>query len=158
MSCSFFSKQRASRSATSLVAAMGITVLVMALMLSATGCGDSATGTTNAAPTTEVAGTDTTAETTATSAVAGAVDPALVGKWHSAQTSQTLEFTSDGRMIVTPDDASQKTNEFTYKVQGANVVYGVTGFQLTAPYSIAGDVLTIVNADVGGPVTCDRVK
>jgi hypothetical protein len=159
MVCSLFSKQRPSRSLTWLVAVMAIAALMVGLLLSVAGCGEQQTATTNAASTTEVASTDTTIENTTTSAAAGAVDAALIGKWHSAQTSETLEFTSDGKMIITSDDKSLGANEFTYRVEGANVVYGLAGAAMfTSPYSIDGDVLTIVNPDVGGPVTCNRVK
>ena len=133
--------------------------LCLALVMGLAACGgDDATDTTVEVSTTEVERTDTTAEGTVTTQETGAVDTALLGKWHCEQTGQTLEFTSEGKMIIT-SDAEEGTVEFTYKVEGVNVVYGLPAVEmLTAPYSIHGDVLTIVNPDVGGPVTCDRVK
>jgi hypothetical protein len=132
--------------------------LCFAMVTGLAACGSNTTATTGGVTTTAVQSTDTTVGDTATSEAAGAVDAALVGKWHCAQTSQTLEFTSGGKMIITPDGSAALATEFPYKVEGANVVYGPVGLELTSPYSIAGDVLTIVNPDVGGPVTCDRVK
>jgi hypothetical protein len=137
--------------------------LALAMGLAACG-GDDATDTTVEVSTTEVDVTATTTgetvtseDSTATSEETGAVDTALLGKWHSEQTGETLEFTSDGKMIIT-SDTDEGTVEFNYSVEGANVVFGLPGVQMvTVPYSIDGDVLTIVDPDVGGPVTCDRV-
>ena len=127
--------------------------LCLALVMGLAACGgDDAAEATVEVSTTEADVTATTVEE------AGAVDAALLGKWHSDQTGETLEFTSDGKMVIT-SDTEEGTVEFTYTVEGANVVYGIPGLEMiTAPYSIDGDVLTIVNPDVGGPVTCDRVK
>ena len=135
----------------------GTVVLALALCLAlvpglAACGGDDAGDSTVEVSTTEADVTATTVEET------GAVDTALLGKWHSEQTGETLEFTSDGKMVITAD-TGEGTVEFTYTVEGANVVYGLPGLEMiTAPYSIDGDVLTIFNPDVGGPVTCDRVK
>ena len=125
----------------------------LALVTGLAACGgDDTADVTVGVSTTEADVTATTVEET------GAVDTALLGKWHSEQTGETLEFTSDGKMVITSDTGGD-TVEFTYTVEGANVVYGIPGLEMiTAPYSIDGDVLTIVNPDVGGPVTCDRVK
>jgi hypothetical protein len=127
--------------------------LCLALAMGLTACGgEDATDATVGVSTTEADVTATTVEET------GAIDTALLGKWHSKQTGETLEFTSAGKMVIT-SDTEEGTVEFTYTVEGANVVYGLPGLEMiTAPYSIDGDVLTIVNPDVGGPVTCDRVK
>jgi hypothetical protein len=125
--------------------------LVLVMGLAACG-GDDAAEATVEVSTTEADVTATAVEET------GAVDTALLGQWYCEQTDETLEFTSDGKMMIT-GDAAEGTVEFTYTVEGANVVYGLPGVEMiTAPYSINGDVLTIVNPDVGGPVTCDRVK
>ncbi len=131
--------------------------LVAVLGLVACG-GDNTTGTTSEVTSTAAQGADTTAGETVTSEAVAAIDEALVGKWHSTQTGETLEFTADGKMIVTAADGATAPIEFTYKVQGANVIYGPAGFEQTSPYSIDGDVLTMVNPDVGGPVTLDRVQ
>jgi hypothetical protein len=127
--------------------------LCLALVMGLAACGgDDAADATVEVSTTEADVTATTVEET------GAVDAALLGKWHREQTGETLEFMSDGKMVVTSDTGGD-TVEFTYTVEGANVVYGIPGVEMIiAPYSIDGDVLTIVNPDVGGPVTCDRVK
>ena len=127
--------------------------LCLALVMGLAACGgDDAADAAVQVSTTEADVTATTVEE------AGAVDTALLGKWHSEQTSETLEFTSAGKMVITSDTGGN-TVEFTYTVEGANVVYGLPGLEMiTAPYSIDGDVLTIVNPDVGGPVTCNRVK
>jgi len=60
-----------------------------------------------------------------------------------------LEFTSDGKMVIT-SDTGEDTVEFTYTVEGTDVVYGIQGRNDHRPYSIDGDVLTIVNPDVAG--------
>ncbi len=127
--------------------------LCLALLMGLTACGgDDAADVAVEVSTTEADVTAATVEET------GAVDTALLGKWHCEQTGETLEFTSDGKMVVTSDTGGD-TVEFTYTVEGTDVVYGIAGLEMiTAPYTIDGDVLTIVNPDVGGPVTCDRVK
>jgi uncharacterized protein YkuJ len=82
----------------------------------------------------------------------------LVGKWHSQETGETLEFTAEGKIIVTAD-YQEGSLELTYTADGANVTFSVDGTELaTVPWSIDGDVLTTADPDAGESVTYDRVK
>jgi uncharacterized protein (TIGR03066 family) len=82
----------------------------------------------------------------------------LVGKWHSAGTGETLEFTSGGKMLVT-SDTQEGSVELTYKVDGNKVAVSLAGVEMvTAAYSIDGDTLTMDDPDTGKPETYDRVK
>ncbi len=81
----------------------------------------------------------------------------LVGKWENTDIGEKLEFTSDGAFIV--DSETEGHLEFTYKIDGDNLVLGMEGLEATTPtpFSVDGDTLTVTDPDKG-PTTYDRVK
>jgi hypothetical protein len=91
-------------------------------------------------------------------AFGGCGKSSLVGKWYSSGTGEELEFTSDGKMIVT-SDAQDMIYELDYKVEGSDVVVSVDGQDVaTSAYTLDGDVMTLVDPDTGQPETYARVK
>jgi hypothetical protein len=73
----------------------------------------------------------------------------IVGKWSNAERGETIEFTSDGRMLV--DSDAEGSFEFTYKIDGNSLVLGMEGFEATTPtaFSLDGDTLTVTDPDKG---------
>ena len=132
--------------------------LCLALVMGFTACGgDNVTDTSLEVQTTDVEGTDTTVEEAATSEMVSSIDLALVGRWYSAAETDTLEFTSDGTMIST-DDAGVESFQATYTADGSNVIYRREGSEdMSFPYSLAGDVLTLGNAAEGESITYQRI-
>jgi hypothetical protein len=135
-----------------------------ALVLGLAACGGGATDTTAGVALTEVDGTPVTAdgapvtaEGTATSEAVGPIDQALVGKWYLESTAETLEFTADGRMVVT-SDVEEGTVEYTYTADGqtAVIIDGMDRF--TRTYSIDGKALTMTDSEAGESVTYARVE
>jgi hypothetical protein len=137
-------------------------VLVSALCLACApilaACGEEGTAvdtTAGTAPSVEetvtsLEGTETTA------AAAEGVDASLVGTWHSDQTGETMEFTADGRLIVTSSGGA--VTEMEYTADGSNISYLIAGAVVyTGTYSVDGDVLSQVDPDIAGTVLFDRV-
>jgi hypothetical protein len=131
--------------------------LCFVLLLGVVACGgEKTTETTVEVTTTAVEQTETTVAETATSTVAGRIDQALVGKWFSKETGETIEFTTDGKMLVT-SDAQEGVVELTYSADGTTVTVNDGANEFPAAYSIAGDTLTMTDPEVGSPVTYQRV-
>ena len=131
--------------------------LCLALVMGLTACGGSdATDTTVEVSPADVESTDTTVDDTATSVEAGAIDPALVGKWYSAAQTETDEFTADGMMIVT-DDAGVQSFESAYRAEGGSIFFTLNGSDVTTVYSVDGNVLTLGDPASGEAMTYERV-
>ncbi len=81
----------------------------------------------------------------------------IVGKWHSASEAETIQFTDDGKMIVT-SDSGDAPDEYTYKVDGSKLTVSFMGQSATTDFTLAGGKLTVTNLDTGEPVTYDQVK
>jgi hypothetical protein len=101
-------------------------------------------------------GTAATAEGAPASEAAGTIDQALVGKWYLEATAETLEFTADGRMVVT-SDVEEGTVEYTYTADGSTAVIIDGMDRFTRTYSIDGKALTMTDSAVDEPVTYKRV-
>jgi hypothetical protein len=119
-----------------------VVVLALGGLLGVVGCGGDSTPPT-ARTVTTVEGTGPT--TTGFSADAGA----LVGKWYCERLKETIEFTSDGKMIWTKSGKDPVT--FTFTVQAAMIVFQ----QPNAPddnslaYTLSGDTLTVMDTKYG---------
>lgn len=146
--------------------AVGYLALVLMLGVAAAvlaACGDSATpgettetGGLLGEPMTSIVTDGSDSGATETSAATDGVDAGLVGKWYSAQTGETFEFTSDGRLIVTDGDGG--ITELTYTADGSNISYLLEGAVVyTGTYAIDGDVLSQVDPGIAGTVYFDRV-
>jgi hypothetical protein len=125
----------------------GLVVLALALVfglvmgLAACGDKDSETETTVSVVTTEAGGSVTTD--------APGTDSKLIGKWRSDVMGETIEFTADGQMIVTPDGEDNMI--FSYSAEAGNITLTLeaTEGSGTLPYSIEGDTLTIEDPEAG---------
>jgi hypothetical protein len=126
-------------------------VLCLALVMGVVACGgdDSGTATTseNGTATGDGAGTATTDGTTGPSGGSGS--SFLVGKWTSVTLAETWEFAADGTMTITTE--GDDPIAFTYSTEGDTLVLVVDGSveEFSMGYSIAGDVLTIEDAELG---------
>jgi hypothetical protein len=125
----------------------GLAVLVVALALGLvmglSGCGDkdSETDTTGTVATTEAAGSSTTSKP--------GTDSALLGKWHSDVMGETIEFTADGEMIVSPEGEEDMIFSYTAEAGALTLTLEATAGSGTVPYSIDGDTLTIEDPEAG---------
>ncbi len=81
----------------------------------------------------------------------------LVGKWTSAAQEENIEFTTDGKMIVTNLDGSEPM-ELTYKAEGSKLTVGIMGMESTVDFTLSGDKLTVNDPETGDPVDYTRVK
>lgn len=126
-------------------------VLCLALIMGFVACGgdDSGTATTseNGTATSDGAGTATSGGTAGSSGGSGS--GSLVGKWTSATLEETWEFAADGTMTITTE--GDDPIAFTYDTEGDALVLVVDGSveEFSMGYSIAGDVLTIEDAELG---------
>jgi hypothetical protein len=81
----------------------------------------------------------------------------LVGKWASSDTSETIEFTSDGKVLG--GGAEMEGLDVTYTTKGDQLTISVLGMDVaTVTYSVKGDTLTMDDPDTGEPGTFNRVK
>jgi len=125
----------------------GLAVLVVALALGLAlglaGCGDkdSETETTGSVVTTATGGSDTTGAT--------GTDNALIGKWHSDAMGETIEFTADGKMIVSPQGEEDMIFSYSAEAGTITLTLEATEGSGTVPYSIDGDTLTIEDPEAG---------
>jgi hypothetical protein len=66
----------------------------------------------------------------------------LVGTWSSAEQGETLEFRSDGTVVLTMEDGQVAT--LTYEAKGTGLILGVEGGGTrTLGYAIKDGVLTL---------------
>jgi hypothetical protein len=112
-------------------------------------------GTSGGVATTVGQATETTLEEPVTSDVL-MVDSALFGTWYSAEIGETLEFTSDGLLIVTTE-ADGSVLQLAYSADGSEIVFSDGTQDITMPYSLEGDVLTTFDLEAGATVTYQRV-
>lgn len=66
----------------------------------------------------------------------------IVGKWHSDGEADTVEFTSDGKMTVTPD-SGEGALDLTYKVEGSKITISAMGIDQISEFTIDGDTMTV---------------
>jgi len=137
-------------------------VLLVALALGTVACGEGTT--TDATSGGEVTpGGDATGESVTTLEGPMTSEPtevsggSLIGTWRSDQTGETMEFTADGRLIVSYDEGT--VTEMTYTADGSNISYLLGGAVVyTGTYSVDGDVLSQVDPRIEGTVYFDRVE
>jgi hypothetical protein len=83
------------------------------------------------------------------------LDPALIGTWRSDAAGETLEFGADGMLTITDDAGDvQKT---PYSADGSEIILSQGLVEKEADYSIAGDVLSLVDPDTSEAVDYTRV-
>jgi hypothetical protein len=118
-----------------------VVALALGLAFGVTGCGGDSTPTTAKTVTTGPVGPTTTG--------VSADAAALVGKWYCQRLKETIEFTSDGKMIWTKNGKQAVT--FTFAVQA-----GVIAFQQpnapddnNLPYTLSGGTLTTMDPKYG---------
>jgi hypothetical protein len=149
-----------SKSVKGIGKAAGIAIVAMlcfALLLGVVACGgEKTTETTVEVTTTAVEQTETTVAETMTSTVSGSIDEALLGKWFSEETGETLEFTAEGKMLVT-SEAQEGVVEFVYSADGTTATVSDGANEFPTAYSVEGDTLTMTDPEVGAPVTYQRV-
>jgi hypothetical protein len=134
------------------------TVIWLTLAVGLVACGgDETTETTVGVNTTAAEQTATTVADTVMPEAVVAVDAALVGKWASAQTGETLEFTADGKMFITAE-GEPGVVEMVYVTDGTTVTVSDGTDEFPAAYSIEGDTLTMSDPGVAFPVAYRRVS
>jgi hypothetical protein len=74
---------------------------------------------------------------------------ALVGKWYCSRLKETIEFSSDGKMIWTKNGKQPVT--FTYTVQSGAIVFQQPNApdDNSLPYTLSGDTLTTMDTKYG---------
>ncbi len=119
-----------------------VVALALGLVIGVMGCGGDSTPQTARTVTTAAVSGPTT---TGASAEAGA----LVGKWYCERLKETIEFTSDGKMIWTKNGKDPVT--FTFTVQAASIVFRQPNAATdnTLPYTLSGDTLTTMDSKYG---------
>jgi hypothetical protein len=128
---------KALRGTASVALVLAVCVL---LALGLVGCGGDSTTTTQKTVTTVVGVT-----TTSTSADAAA----LVGKWYNKKLKETLEFTSDGKMIWTGYNMKAQSWPFTV-AEGAVVFTQPNDYRAKSiPFVVRGDTLTTQDPKYG---------
>ncbi len=133
----------------------GLAVLIFTLSLGLAmglaGCGadDGSTGTTGIVVTTQGNGSATTAPASS--------EGALVGKWQSQTLGETIEFTTDGKMIVSKEGETDII--FSYAAEGGmlTLTLEATAGEASVAYTIEGDTLTIEDPEMG-PTPYSRVQ
>jgi hypothetical protein len=80
----------------------------------------------------------------------------IVGKWTNPSEAGTMEFTSDGKMVMSGTTDSDGTLD--YKVAGDKLTLTVLGQEVTVTYKVDGDKLTMNDPETGEPLVLDRAK
>lgn len=80
---------------------------------------------------------------------------ALVGRWQDDDSPTVVEFTNDGKLIVSESGFSA---EGTYEiVDASHVTLYAQGESVSAEYSISGDTLTLIS-EAGDTEVMTRIK
>ena len=118
-----------------------VLALSFALALGLSGCGGGSTATT--ASITTVAGmTTTTAGLSADAA-------ALVGKWYSTRVKETLEFTSDGKLIWTKANGQSETFPFSVESGVIKFTQPNAPEANSLPFTLTGNSLVTMDPKYG---------
>ncbi len=126
-------------------------------MRALTACGgDEATETTFGATETTPESVETTVEETVTSVAAEAIDEALLGKWFSEATGETLEFTAEGIMRVS-SETDEGSYELSYTSDGSEIVVSDGTMEVPAAYTVDGDKLSLFDPEQGAMVEYTRL-
>lgn len=118
-----------------------VIALALGLVFGVMGCGGSSTPSTASTVTTQTSGPTTTGVPADTAA--------LVGKWYCQRLKETIEFTSDGKMIWTKNGEAPVT--FTFTVQAGAIVFTQPNApeNNNLPYTLGGGTLTTMDAKYG---------
>lgn len=119
-----------------------VVALALGLVFGVMGCGGDSTPST--------ARTVTTAAVTGPSTTGGSAEAvALVGKWYCERLKETIEFSSDGKMIWTKNGKDPVT--FTFTVQAATIVFRQPNAaeDNKLSYTLSGDTLTTMDPKYG---------
>ena len=82
----------------------------------------------------------------------------IVGKWTDSSDNSTVEFTSDGKMLVSGPDGAGSV-ELGDKLAGDKITLTLAGQEMgTVPYKLDGDSLTVDDPQGGAPLSLTRAK
>jgi hypothetical protein len=94
-------------------------------------------------------------ETTEAGDTGGETAASIVGKWKNTGTSDTIEFTADGKFI----SAQTENLDMSYTLEGNEIIFSTElGSGTAVEYSLDGDTLKMKNLQTGEFDTLTRVK
>ena len=80
----------------------------------------------------------------------------LVGKWTNPNEAGTMEFTSDGKVVMS---GTGSDGTLDYKAEAGKLTLSAAGVEIaTVTYKVDGDTLTMDDPEGGDPLTLNRAK